>query len=295
MGRGARWALGLVVSGALALGALVSVMVAFGQAVGPGLDAGDPPGGPFGGDCLVYDDEGDCADRYLTTYASAEVLDVDGKDDVRGLDTYGRYGPTVDLDFRTSSQHVITTITWPSLGGSLPSEGDTVHVLYAPYDPERLVTIQEAVYATSDSSTSADGSAVDRSADWGEAWVALWTGAGFGAAAVVALLIAWWWARRAPESEPKLASRPYGLPGYGYPGYSYGYPGYGYGYPGFGSGHPPGYGYPAGYASPVAGRPANGYPGQAAPAPVAGSVPSPGSGRAGTPDGAASGGWPLPG
>jgi hypothetical protein len=275
MGRGRRWAIGLVVSGLLGLGAIVSGAVAVGQVV---AHTAQLAGGS--GDCVVLDVDGLCADDQLTATAQAQVLDVDPTgEDGSSLDAGGFPGEagSVDVEFDAPDQHVVTTIPWPGPADSLPVDGTQLTVAYAPDDPENLITVQRALDEKNGDGAlppvvSGPGASPAPSAGsaWDDGRGAGWLTLGFGLATVVSLLVTWSWARRAPVPE---RAQPTGYPGYGYPGYGYGYP-YA-GYPSYGppSYDPPSYGPPS-YAGTTA----------------AGAAPGP------TPDGAGSAGnWPAPG
>jgi hypothetical protein len=273
MGRGSRWAIGLVTAGLLAVGAIVSGAVAFGQVVGRAA-------GPGGSTCVVLDGDGYCADDQLTSTAQAEVLDVDASG-AHGapLSQGGSPGDagSVDVQFESPDQHVVTTIPWPGTADSLPAVGDQLTVAYAPDDPENLVTVASALSGPGAPPAPSSGSA------WDDGRGAGWLSLGFGLATVVALLLTWLWARRAPAPE---RAQPAGYPGYGYPGYGYPYAGY------------PSYG-PPGYAPLAWGPPASGPPASAPAAwgPPASGPPTPGPAPSGqAPDGAGSAGnWPAPG
>ncbi|MFN0282924.1 MAG: DUF3592 domain-containing protein [Kineosporiaceae bacterium] len=230
--RGARWGIGLALTGLLLLAGSTAGAVALGQAVGGAQE------------CIVpsFDSPFGCSDDDLTQEASARVLRLKGFGGGSAPDA-GRAGRTndvlLDLEFEASERTVRAYDVYWGLGAPPVQEGDTVTVAYDPSDPEFLVASQDELAAKRAREAAHP--------DEGASPAALWSTGGLFLAAVVALAGTVVWARRAPQPVRPAPAGWYGVPGYGY----------GYGYA---SGYPqPVYG-PPGYPQPVYGSP--GYPQQ---------------------------------
>lgn len=230
--RGARWGIGLAVSGVLLLVGVVAGAVAIGQAAAGGGPCVTEPGAPG-----LF-----CTDDQYSGRAVAYVL---AAEPVRETPTAGSFDAhwIVDLQFDTEAGEEVTAreVGWP-YGAEVPLVGVQVGVAYDPVDPEFFVVSAKSLDDAAARAAS-DGGAVSPAALWT-------TGAGF-AAALAALLGTVVWARRAPRPErpvPAWSAPGYGyLPGCGAPGYAYPPPGYG---------PPPGHAYPPpGYGPPPSGPP----------------------------------------
>jgi hypothetical protein len=252
MGRGARIALTVVVAGLFGLICVGSGVVALASRIDLSFDE----------DCVVYDPGGmDCIDDQLTERSTATVIDVDisgyedpdvdlgdDADEYCDDDDYCDLYVSVDVDFSTSSEHVVTTI---DLGDpdERPQAGDTVVVAYRDRDPEDTTTLLSVLNEAHDGTVPLKrGSHLNRTA--GQI-----CGAAF-ALAVVSLIVGIIGVRRAPRPEAPPAASGYGA-GYG-SGWGYGY-GPHSGYPAPGWGYPPqaypqsGWGQPPPSAQPPAG------------------------------------------
>lgn len=178
--RGVRWVIGLSVTGVLAVSAIGSLLIA-------GLMS-----------IPIEDFDGGS----LTATAQARVLDVDEYDD----GPFGTY-TEVDVDFMTSTEHVVTVVEWPD-DVPAPAEGDTIEVRYDPDDPEYWVEWVDGSSGSAEAPPGDVGSA--------EAIGDLLVTSGItGGLAVLALLGTIFWARRAPRPQRPQPSYPYAA--YGYP------------------------------------------------------------------------------
>jgi len=262
LSRGARWAIGLALTGLLLLAGSTAGAVALGQAVG-GVQ-----------DCIVpsFDSPFGCSDDDLTQEASARVLRLDGFGGTSASDT-GRAARTndvfLDLEFQVSERTVRAYDVYWGQGAPPVQEGDTVTVAYDPSAPEFLVASKDELAAKRAREAAHP--------DEGASAAALWSTGGLLLAGVVALAGTVVWARRAPQPVRPAPAGWYGVPGYvyGYPQPAYGAPGYpqqpAYGPPGYPQ--QPAYG-PPGYPPPVQSDPSP----QASQAPPATPPPRPPAG-----------------